>query len=135
MGMMSEFKEFALKGNMIDMAVGIIIGGAIGKVVASLVADVIMPPIGQMMGGVNFTDLKYKLADAVMENGEVVTEAVSINYGSFIQTVIDFLIIAFVIFLMIKQMNKLKKEAPAAAPPEPTKEEVLLGEIRDALRK
>jgi len=135
MGMMSEFKEFAMKGSMIDMAVGIIIGGAIGKVVASLVADVIMPPIGQMMGGVNFTDLKHVLSEAVMENGEVVTEAVSINYGSFIQTVIDFLIIAFVIFLMIRQMNKMKKEEPAAAPPEPSKEETLLTEIRDALKK
>lgn len=134
MGMMSEFKEFAMKGSMIDMAVGIIIGGAIGKVVASLVADVIMPPIGYLMGGVNFTDLTHVLSGAVVENGEIITEAVTINYGSFIQTVIDFLIIAFVIFLMIRQMNKMKNEEPPA-PPAPSKEETLLTEIRDALNK
>jgi len=132
--MMSEFKEFALKGSMIDMAVGIIIGAAVGKVVASLVNDVIMPPIGLLVG-VNFTDLKHTMAEAVVENGEVITEAISVNYGNFIQTVIDFLIIAFVIFLMIRQMNKMKKEEEAAAPPEPSKEETLLTEIRDSLKK
>ena len=137
MGMMKEFREFAMRGNVMDMAVGIIIGGAFGKIVSSLVADIIMPPIGKMMGGVNFTDLKYELSTAVMEGEKVVTEAVTINYGNFIQTSIDFLIIAMAIFMMIRAMNSMKKkevEAPAA-PPEPSKEEKLLTEIRDLLKK
>lgn len=132
-----EFKEFAVKGNVMDMAVGIIIGGAFGKIVSSLVNDVIMPPIGKLIGGVNFTDLKIVLSDAVMANGEVVTPEVAILYGSFIQTVIDFLIIAFVIFMAIKAINKLKREKPAEpeAPAAPPADVQLLTEIRDLLKK
>ena len=138
--MLKEFKDFAMRGNVVDMAVGIIIGGAFGKIVSSLVNDVIMPPIGYILGGVKFTDLKFVLKEAVMEGEAVKEAAVSVNYGSFIQVIIDFLIIAFVIFMMIKAMNNLKKkqeEAPAApAPaPEPSNEEKLLGEIRDLLKK
>lgn len=132
MGMMQEFKTFAMKGNVVDMAVGIVIGGAFGKIVSSFVADVIMPPIGLIIGGVNFADLAITIKEAVGN-----TAAVTINYGKFIQTVFDFLIVAFAIFMVIKGMNSLKKkeeEAPEA-PPEPTKEEVLLTEIRDALQQ
>jgi len=132
MSMMSEFKDFAMKGSVVDMAVGIIIGGAFGKIVSSFVADVLMPPIGLLLGGVNFTDLALNLKEA---SGDVA--AVSINYGNFLQNVFDFIIIAFAIFMAIKGMNNMKKaeeEAPEA-PPEPTKEEVLLTEIRDALKK
>ena len=131
MSMVSEFKDFAMRGNVVDMAVGIVIGGAFGKIVSSFVADVLMPPIGLALGGVDFSGLAVTLQEAA---GEV--EAVTLNYGTFIQTVIDFLIIAFAIFLVVKAMNSMKKkeeEAPAA-PPEPSKEEVLLTEIRDALR-
>lgn len=138
MGMMSEFKEFAMKGNVVDMAVGIVIGGAFGKIVSSFVADVIMPPIGMLMGGVDFTNLfislsgQYETLAAATEAGAPV-----IKYGSFIQTVFDFVIIAFAIFMVIKGMNAAKKkeeEAPAApaAPPEDIQ---LLKEIRDALKK
>lgn len=128
MGMISEFKEFAMTGNMMDMATGIIIGGAVGKMVSSLVNDVIMPPIGLLLGGVNFSDLGYTLKEAVGD-----APAVMLNYGSFIQSLIDFIIIAFVIFMIIKMMNKARKpvEEPAAGP---TQEE-LLTEIRDALKK
>lgn len=137
MGLIKEFKEFAVKGNVVDMAVGIIIGGAFGKIVSSLVNDVIMPPIGKLIGGVNFTDLKIVLSDAVVANGEVVTPEVAILYGSFIQTVIDFLIIAFVIFMAIKAINKLKREKPAEpeAPAAPPTDVQLLTEIRDLLKK
>ena len=137
MGMLKEFKEFAMKGNVVDMAVGIIIGGAFGKIISSAVADVIMPPIGLALGGVNFTDLKLKLSDAVMEGDKVVKEAVTINYGNFLQVTVDFLIIAFVIFMMIKAMNSMKKkeEAAPAAPPPPSEEVVLLRQIRDSLKK
>jgi large conductance mechanosensitive channel len=130
--MMSEFKSFAMRGNVIDMAVGIVIGGAFGKIVSSFVNDVLMPPIGIMMGGVNFSDLAVVLKEA---SGDVA--AVTLNYGSFIQTVVDFLIIAFAIFMVVKAMNNMKKkeEAAPAAPPKPSNEEVLLTEIRDALRK
>ncbi|MEM7503897.1 MAG: large-conductance mechanosensitive channel protein MscL [Pseudomonadota bacterium] len=131
MSMVSEFKDFAMRGNVVDMAVGIVIGGAFGKIVSSFVADVLMPPIGLLLGGVDFSGLAVTLQEAA---GEV--EAVTLNYGTFIQTVVDFLIIAFAIFLVVKAMNSMKKkeeEAPAA-PPEPSKEEVLLTEIRDALR-
>ena len=133
----TEFKEFAVKGNVIDMAVGVIIGGSFGKIVTSLVNDVIMPVIGKITGGISFTDLKYELTAAVIENGEEVTPAVSLNYGQFIQNVVDFLIIAFCIFLMIKGIMKLKKkkEEEPAAPPAPSKEEVLLTEIRDLLKE
>ncbi|MFY9154243.1 MAG: large-conductance mechanosensitive channel protein MscL [Prolixibacteraceae bacterium] len=141
MKMVDEFKAFAMRGNVVDMAVGIIIGGAFGKIVSSVVSDVIMPPIGLLMGGVSFTDLKIVLKDPVLDAaGQVTTAAVSINYGNFIQVTVDFLIIAFAIFMMIKVMNAMKKkeEAPAPvvapAPPPPTKEELLLGEIRDILK-
>lgn len=130
MGMMSEFKEFAVKGNVVDMAVGIIIGAAFGKIVSTLVDGVIMPPIGVALGGVDFSDLAFTVKEAVGE-----APAVVISYGAFIQTVIDFTIIAFAIFMVIKFMNSLKKEEEApATPPEPSKEEVLLTEIRDLLK-
>jgi large conductance mechanosensitive channel len=138
MGMIKEFKDFAMRGNVVDMAVGIIIGGAFGKIVASFVADVIMPPLGLLIGGVDFTQLKITLQDAVVDAaGAVSTEAVSINYGNFVQTAVDFIIIAFAIFIAIKGMNSLKKkeEAAPAPPPAPSKEEVLLTEIRDLLKK
>ncbi len=132
MGMMQEFKAFAMRGNVVDMAVGIIVGGAFGKIVSSFVADVIMPPIGLLLGGVDFSDLVITLKEAVGE-----TAAVTLNYGKFIQTVIDFLIIAFAIFMAIKAMNSLKKkeEQAPAAPPAPPREEVLLTEIRDLLKR
>ncbi|MDH3386607.1 MAG: large-conductance mechanosensitive channel protein MscL [Gammaproteobacteria bacterium] len=131
--MMTEFKDFAMRGNVVDMAVGIVIGGAFGKIVSSFVADVLMPPIGLLLGGVDFRDLAIMLKEGVGD-----TAAVMVNYGSFIQTVVDFVIIAFAIFLVIKAMNSMKKkeEAPAPAPePGPSAEEVLLGEIRDLLKK
>lgn len=121
---LSEFKDFAMRGNVMDMAVGVIIGGAFGKIVSSLVGDVIMPIIGAITGGVDFSSLTAKMGDA------------TINYGMFIQNIIDFLIIAWCIFLMVKAVNKLskkKKEEPAT-PPAPTKEETLLTEIRDLLK-
>lgn len=132
MGMMKEFKAFAMRGNVMDMAVGIIIGAAFGKIIASLVADVIMPPIGLIVGGVNFTDLSLVLREAAGE-----TAAVTLNYGVFLQTLLDFIIVAFAIFLMVKGMNRLsrKKAEEPAAPPAPSKEELLLGEIRDILKQ
>ena len=131
MSMMSEFKSFAVKGNVMDMAVGIIMGGAFGKIVASFVNDVLMPPIGMMLGGVDFTSLALTLKKATPD-----AEAVMLKYGAFVQTVVDFLIIAFAIFMMVRWMNRLKKkeEAAPAAPPKPSNEEVLLTEIRDLLR-
>lgn len=132
MNMLQEFKEFAIKGNMVDMAVGIIVGAAFGKIVSSLVADVIMPPIGLLLGGVDFSNLAITIKQA---QGEAV--AVTLNYGAFIQTVVDFLIIAFAIFMVIKWMNSLKRqeeEAPAA-PLEPPAQEKLLTEIRDLLKR
>ncbi len=131
MGMVKEFKEFAVKGNMIDMAVGIIIGGAFGKIVASLVNDIIMPPLGTLIGGVNFTALKLTLKPA---EGDVA--AVTLNYGNFLQIAVDFLIVAWAVFMMVKAINSMKrKEAAApAAPPAPSKQEVLLTEIRDLLK-
>lgn len=132
MGMMQEFKTFAMRGNVVDMAVGIIIGGAFGKIVSSLVSDVIMPPIGVLIGGINFSSLAITIKDAMGESA-----AVTLNYGKFIQTILDFIIIAFAIFMLIKGMNSLKRkeeEAPAP-PPAPSKEEVLLTEIRDAIRQ
>ena len=141
---LQEFRDFAVKGNMIDMAVGIIIGGAFGKIVTSLVSDIIMPPIGLLVGGVNFTEWNVVLKEAVMENGEVITPALTLNYGNFIQVLFDFLIIALSIFFVIRGINKMKEmtskkkaEEAAAAPapePEPTKEEILLTEIRDLLK-
>lgn len=137
MGMMSEFKAFAMKGNVVDMAVGIVIGGAFGKIVSSFVGDVLMPPIGMLLGGVDFKKLAFELKPAVMEAGEVVTPAVMLNYGTFINTVVDFVIIAFAIFMVVKAMNSMKKkeeEAPAAPPP-PSSTDKLLMEIRDSLKK
>ncbi|MBT8040193.1 MAG: large-conductance mechanosensitive channel protein MscL [Gammaproteobacteria bacterium] len=130
--MMTEFRDFAMRGNVVDMAVGIVIGGAFGKIVSSFVSDVLMPPIGMIIGGVDFSELALTLKEA---SGEVA--AVTMNYGAFIQTVIDFVIIAFAIFMVIKAMNNMKKKEEAAPeePPKPSKEEVLLGEIRDLLKK
>jgi len=131
MSMMSEFKDFAMKGNVVDMAVGIVIGGAFGKIVSSFVADVLMPPIGLLLGNVDFSDLAVTLRAAAEGS-----EAILLKYGMFIQTVVDFVIIAFAIFMVVKAMNSVKKKEAAApaAPPAPSKEEVLLTEIRDALR-
>jgi len=146
MGLLTEFKEFAQKGNVVDLATAVIVGGAFGKITSSLVNDVIMPPIGLLLGGVEFYNLKLILQDAkdaVME-GDVEVQAaiaeVTINYGNFLQTVVDFLIIAFAIFMMIRTYKKLsEKPAPAPAapapPPPPSEEIVLLREIRDALKK
>ena len=144
MGFIREFREFAMRGNVVDLAVGVIIGAAFGKVVTSMVNDIIMPPIGKMMGGVDFKDLFINLdPDKLTKAGTAVRSladakeagAPVIAYGSFINTILDFIIVAFCIFLVVKVMNTLKKKpAPApAAPPEPTKEEKLLTEIRDAL--
>ena len=132
MSMIQEFKTFAMRGNVVDMAVGIIIGGAFGKIVSSFVADVIMPPIGILIGGVDFSNLAIVIKEAA---GDVA--AVTINYGAFIQTVLDFTIIAFAIFMAIKAMNSLKKkkEETPEDPPAPSKEETLLTEIRDILRQ
>jgi large conductance mechanosensitive channel len=132
MKLVDVFKAFAMKGNVVDMAVGIIIGAAFGKIIASMVSDVIMPPLGLLIGGVNFTDLKIVMKAAVGEN-----PAVTLNYGNFLQVVFDFLIVAFVVFMMIKAMNSAKKKqvAAPAAPPSPPKEEILLTEIRDLLKK
>ena len=132
MSMMDEFKSFAMRGNVVDMAVGIVIGGAFGKIISSFVADVIMPPIGVIVGGVDFSKLAIVIQEAA---GDVA--AVTINYGKFIQTMIDFIIVAFAIFMVIKGMNSLKKkeeEAPAE-PPAPSTEETLLTEIRDSLQQ
>jgi len=138
MGFIKEFKEFAMKGNVMDMAVGVIIGGAFGKIVSSLVSDVLMPLIGKLTGGVSFTDLFVNLGDGNYSTLAEAQEAGAavLAYGQFIQNIIDFIIIAFCIFLMIKGMNKLKKEKPAEpeAPKGPTQEE-LLAEIRDLLKK
>lgn len=132
MKILDEFKKFAMKGNMIDMAVGIIIGAAFGKIVSSIVNDILMPPIGLLLGGVNFTDLRVILRAATET-----APAVTWNYGSFIQTAIDFLIVAFSVFLLVKAVNatKKKEEVAPAAPPAPTKDQVLLTEIRDLLKK
>lgn len=130
---LQEFKEFAMRGNMIDMAVGIIIGAAFGKIVSSLVADVIMPPLGLLIGGVDFTDLAITLKKATAED-----PAVMLRYGAFLQTIVDFLIIAFSIFMLVKGLNSLrrkKEDTPAPVPPAPSAEEKLLMEIRDILKK
>jgi len=131
MGVISEFKAFAVKGNVVDMAVGIIIGAAFGKIVTSFVGDVIMPPIGLLIGGVDFSDLAITLKDATAD-----APAVVLAYGKFIQSMIDFVIVAFAIFMGVKAINRLKREESVAPtlPPVPTKEEVLLGEIRDLLK-
>lgn len=139
MSFIQDFKAFVLKGNVVDMAVGVIIGGAFGKIVTSIVNNIIMPPIGVLTGGMDFTDLKLVLKDAVKEGDQVVSEAVTLNYGQFIQDVVDFLIIAFCIFLMVKgiaALSRKKEEKPAepAPAPEPSAEEKLLTEIRDLLK-
>ncbi len=139
MGLIKEFKEFATRGNVMDLAIGIIIGSAFGKIVSSLVADILMPPIGLIVGGANFTDFKLKLKDAVVDgSGKIIKEAVTLNLGSFIQSVFDFLIIAGAVFLLIKVMNKLYSKKPKekpAAPPILSKEVELLSEIRDILKR
>jgi large conductance mechanosensitive channel len=129
MGLAKEFKEFAMKGNVIDMAVGVIIGAAFGKIVTSVVEDVIMPPIGKFIGGVNFTDLAVSLG--LGADGK----EVMLKYGNFLQVTFQFLIVAFVLFLLIRALNKLKTPDPAAPPPAPSRQEVLLEEIRDLLAK
>jgi large conductance mechanosensitive channel len=131
MSMVKEFKEFIMRGNVMDLAVGIVIGAAFGKIVSSLVADIIMPPLGLLIGGVNFTELKVVLGPP-LSGGEPVT----LNYGNFIQVMFDFVIVAFAIFLVVKMVNRLKRkqaEAPAV-PPAPTRDQVLLTEIRDLLK-
>ena len=137
--MFKEFKEFAMRGNVIDMAVGIIIGAAFGKIVTSLVNDVIMPPIGMLVGNVDFSQLFINLGDTAYATLAEAQEAgaATINYGIFLQTIFDILIVAFAIFMVVKQMNRLKKQEEAAppAPPKPTKDQELLTEIRDLLRK
>jgi large conductance mechanosensitive channel len=132
MSMMEEFKAFAIKGNVVDMAVGVIIGGAFGKIVSSFVTDVVMPPIGVLVGGVDFSKLAITIKDAVGD-----APAVVISYGKFIQTMVDFVIVAGVIFMVIKAINNMKKkeEAAPAAPAAPPAQEVLLAEIRDLLKK
>lgn len=135
MGVLKEFKEFAMRGNVIDLAVGVVIGAAFGKIVSSLVDDVIMPPIGYVTGGIDFSNMRYVLQEANEAAG--LTE-VAISYGNFINAIIQFLIVAFCIFMVIKGINSLNREKPAeeeeAAPPAPSNEEVLLGEIRDLLK-
>lgn len=136
MGLLAEFKEFAIKGNVVDMAVGIIVGAAFGKIVSSFVNDVVMPPLGLLLGGVNFTDLAIVLKAA---EGDVA--AVAVRYGAFLQTVFDFLIVAFAVFMAIKAMNTVKRmreeevEPAPAAPPEPSDEVKLLTEIRDLMAR
>jgi large conductance mechanosensitive channel len=128
MGMVKEFREFVMRGNVMDMAVGIVIGAAFGKIVSSLVTDIIMPPVGLLIGGVNFTNLKFPIGSGA--------EPVTVNYGSFIQTMVDFIIVAFAIFMVVKVINRMKRkqaEAPSV-PPAPTKDQVLLTEIRDLLK-
>ena len=137
MGMMSEFKEFAMRGNVIDLAVGVVIGGAFGKIVTSLVNDVVMPVIGKVVGGVNFTELAVVLTPAQMgADGKEVAAAVLLRYGAFIQSIIDFALIAFAIFVAIRVINRLqrKQEEAPAAPAAPAEDIVLLREIRDSLR-
>jgi len=137
MGFIQEFKTFAMRGNVLDMAVGIIIGGAFGKIVSSLVEDVIMPPVGLLLGGVNFSNLKITLKGAVSNaQGVVTSPEVNFNYGTFINTIINFLIIAFAVFLLIKTVNRFQTKKQNETPaPAPTKEEELLTEIRDLLKK
>lgn len=137
MKMLKDFKEFAVKGNMIDLAVGIIIGAAFGKIIASLVNDVIMPPIGLLLGGMNFTDIHFTMKDAVTDpvTGKILKQAVDLRIGSFLQTLVDFSIIAFSIFMIVKmvaRLNKKKGDQPVAPP---TKDQELLTEIRDLLKK
>ena len=135
MGLLKEFKEFSVKGNAIDLAVGVIIGAAFGKIVSSIVNDIIMPPIGLLVGGVDFKSLKVVMQNPVIDaTGKIVKEAVTLNYGNFLQTTFDFLLIAFCIFMMIKAINSFKKKEEEKLA-EPKEEVKLLTEIRDALTK
>ncbi len=135
MGLLKEFKEFAVKGNVVDMAVGVVVGAAFGKIVTSLVNDIIMPGVGVLTGGLNFSEYKFVIKQAVMDGATVITPEVDITWGAFVQTIVDFIIIAFCIFLAVKVINKLKrKKAEEAAPAGPTTEE-LLTQIRDLLAK
>lgn len=135
MGLLKEFKEFSVKGNAFDLAVGVIIGAAFGKIVSSIVNDIIMPPIGLLVGGVDFKGLKIVMKEPVSDaTGKIIAEAVSLNYGNFLQTTIDFLIIAFCVFMLVKALNAFKKKEEAK-PPEIKEEIVLLTQIRDALNK
>jgi large conductance mechanosensitive channel len=143
MGMLKEFKSFAMKGNVLDLAVAVIIGSAFGKIITSFVNDVLMPPIGLLLGNRDFGNMRVILKhaqDAVMQGDQIITPAiaeVSVKYGAFINTVLDFIIVAFAIFMVIKAYNRMKRkeEVAPAAPPDPSKEEVLLGEIRDILKE
>lgn len=139
MALKKELKEFLLRGNVIDMAVGIVIGGAFGKIVTSFVNDILMPPISMLLGNTKFTEMKIVFKEAVMSGEDVLNPAITWNYGNFIQVLIDFIIIGVSIFFVIKGINKMKRKKEAepapAAPPEPTKEETLLTEIRDLLKK
>ncbi len=137
MKLLQEFKQFAMRGNVVDMAVGIIIGGAFGKIVSSIVVDVVMPPIGFILNGVDFAYLKVVIKEAVKDAaGKVTSPEVAIGYGSFINTVVNFIIVAASIFVVVKLMNSMKKkeEAKPAAPPAPTKDQELLSDIRDLLK-
>ena len=134
MRILKEFKEFAMKGNVLDMAIGIIIGGAFGKIVSSLVNDLLMPPLGWLMGGIDFKDKALVIRQAIVDAaGQVTTPAVAINYGTFINQVIDFTIVAFAIFLLVKAINTFKRKEEAKPPP-PAPEVSLLSEIRDILK-
>ena len=140
MSLIKEFKEFAMRGNVIDMAVGVVIGAAFGKIISSLVDDIIMPLVGVATGGMNFTDYKFVIQQAVIDGTtqEVIKPEVTLNWGTWLQTIVDFLIVAFCIFIAIKAINQLKRKEAEPAPeaaPEPTKEEVLLTEIRDLLKE
>jgi large conductance mechanosensitive channel len=140
MGVIKEFKEFAVKGNVLDMAIGIIIGGAFGKIVTSMLNDILMPPLGLLIGGTDFTDLKVTIKEKSIDAAGKAVSEVTLNYGSFIQTFIDFILVAIAVFMIIKIMNRIrsKMEAapkPASPPAEPSKEEILLTEIRDLLKK
>jgi large conductance mechanosensitive channel len=142
MSFFQEFREFAMKGNVVDLAIGVVIGGAFGKIVSSLVSDIIMPPIGLLTGGLNFTDLKFILRPATVDAAGKVVAAVTLNYGNFIQAAVDFLLIAFSIFLVVQTMNRLRRNKheeiaaqTPAPPPEPPEDIRLLSEIRDLLKQ
>ncbi|QBH98185.1 large-conductance mechanosensitive channel protein MscL [Limnobaculum zhutongyuii] len=130
MSLLKEFREFAMRGNVVDLAVGVIIGAAFGKIVSSLVSDIIMPPLGLLIGGIDFKQFEW-----VMRSAQGDTPAVVMHYGVFIQNIFDFIIVAFAIFMAIKLMNKVRREQPPAAPPAPTTEEKLLTDIRDILKQ
>ncbi|MCX2742131.1 large-conductance mechanosensitive channel protein MscL [Pontibacter anaerobius] len=134
MGFLSEFKKFAVKGNVIDLAVGVVIGAAFGAITKSLVDDIIMPPLGLLISGIDFSSMQLVLKEAVLENGEVVKQAVAIRYGNFLQVLLNFLIIAFAIFLLVRTINRLREKEAAKPAPPVNKQEVLLAEIRDLLK-